>query len=391
MSGSTGESALILMAGDVLVDRADPEGAFSQIRGVLAASDVLFGNCEAVYSATSAIPPHVGAAIVADPSNVAGLASAGFTVMSCANNHIGDGGHIAMFETADHLRSAGITPVGIGANLAAARAPAFFEANGVRIAVLAAASVFPYGYEARDDWPGLAPLRGYNLYEDADPYNWVPGAQPRVRTFTDEQDLAALETSIVEAHREADIVVASFHWGDWTRPAHLTDHEIRVAHRAVDVGADIVVGHHHHLIRGIEWYRGRPIFYGLGHLIFDLERTAGRLPAGMIAELPAGEPDNYYGIAARPGWPQLPLHPDSRMTMVVWADVTADGVHAIGVVPCIINPQGQAVPVSATSADGQRVLRYLAWTCADQGLQVSIEPAGNRPADGISGAIITPG
>lgn len=377
------------MAGDVLVDRVDPQDAFSLIRGVLGAGDVLFGNCEAVYAAVSALPPHVGAAIVVDPANVAGLASAGFDVMSCANNHIGDGGHAAMFETARHLRDAGIAPVGIGANLAEARAPAIVEARGVRIAVLAAASVFPYGYEARDDWPGLAPLRGYNLYEDADPYNWVPGARPRVRTFTDEQDLAALQESIAAAHEEADIVVTSFHWGDWTRPAHLTDHEIRVAHRAVDFGADIVVGHHHHLLRGIEWYRGRPIFYGLGHLIFDLERTTRRLPAGMLAELPAGEADDYHGIAVRQGWPQLPLHPDSRMTVIAWADVAAAGVREIGVIPCLINPHGQAVPVSATSADGERVLRYLAWACTDQGLQVSIEPAPDHPADGITGAIVT--
>lgn len=391
MSAGDGGSARILMVGDVLVDRSDPDDAFRQIRGVLAAGDVLFGNCEGVYAATSALPPHVGAAIVADPSNVAGLASAGFTVMSCANNHIGDGGHDAMFETAEHLRSAGIAPVGIGANLTEARAPAFVEAHGIRIAVLAAASVFPYGYEARDDWPGLAPMRGYNLYEDADPYNWVPGALPRVRTFTDEQDLAALEASIAAARRDADIVLVSFHWGDWTRPAHLTDHELRVAHSAVDFGADIVAGHHHHLLRGVEWYRGRPIFYGLGHLIFDLERTARRLPAGMLAELPAGQPDDYYGLAVRQGWPQLPLHPDSRMTMVAWADVTADGVQEVGVIPCLINQQGQAVPVSVTSADGQRVLRYLAWTCADQGLQVSVEPAASLLADGIEGAIVTPG
>jgi poly-gamma-glutamate synthesis protein (capsule biosynthesis protein) len=179
------------MVGDVLVDRADPAEAFSRIRGVLAGGDLLFGNCEAVYSAAASVPPHVGAALVVDPSNVTGLAAAGFDVMSCANNHIGDGGHSAMLETTEHLRTAGIKHVGVGANLAEARAPAFIEARGVRIAVLAAASVFPYGYEARDDWPGLAPLRGYNLYQDADPYNWVPGAQPRVRTFTDEQDLAA--------------------------------------------------------------------------------------------------------------------------------------------------------------------------------------------------------
>jgi Bacterial capsule synthesis protein PGA_cap len=385
-----GRTARVLLVGDVLVDRDDPLDAFAHIRGVLTAGDVLFGNCEGVYAATVSLPPHVGAAVIVDPSNMAGVASAGFTVMSCANNHIGDGGHAAMFDTAGHLRSAGIAPAGIGANLAEARAPVIVEARGLRVAVLAAASVFPYGYEARADWPGLAPVRGYNLYEDADPYNWVPGALPNVRTFTDEQDLAALEASIAAARREADVVLASFHWGDWTRPAHLTEHEIRVAHRAIDFGADIVAGHHHHLLRGIEWYRERPIFYGLGHLIFDLQRTFERLPAGLVGEVPAGRPDNYYGLAVRPGWPQLPMHPDARMTMVAWADISAGGVTGIGVIPCVINPQGQAVPLSADGEEGQRVLEYLAWTCADQGLRVSIEPSDDHEVGGVRGAIVSP-
>jgi hypothetical protein len=385
-----GRTARVLLVGDVLVDRDDPVDAFAHIRGVLTAGDVLFGNCEGVYAATASLPPHVGAAVIVDPSNMAGVASAGFTVMSCANNHIVDGGHAAMFETAGHLRSAGIASAGIGANLTEARRPAIVEARGLRIAVLAAASVFPYGYEAREDWPGLAPVRGYNLYEDADPYNWVPGALPTVRTFTDEQDLAALEASIAAARQDADVVLASFHWGDWTRPAHLTEHEIRVAHRAIDFGADIVAGHHHHLLRGIEWYRGRPIFYGLGHLIFDLQRTFERLPANLVGEVPAGRPDNYYGLAVRPGWPQLPMHPDARMTMVAWADVTADGVTEIGVIPCVINPRGQALPLSAASGEGQRVLEYLAWACSDQGLRVSIESSGQREVGGVPGVIVSP-
>ena len=204
----------ILLVGDVLVDRDDPLDAFAHIRGVLTAGDVLFGNCEGVYAATASLPPHVGAAVIVDPSNMAGVASAGFTVMSCANNHIVDGGHAAMFETAEasaqrrhrvgwHRRE----PRG-GACAGDRRRPA-----GLRIAVLAAASVFPYGYEARDDWPGLAPVRGYNLYEDADPYNWVPGALPNVRTFTDDQDLAALEASIAAARRDADVVTGQFPLG----------------------------------------------------------------------------------------------------------------------------------------------------------------------------------
>jgi len=79
------------------------------------------------------------------------------------------------------------------------------------------------------------------------------------------------------------------------------------------------------------------------------------------------------------------------MTMVAWADVTAGGVSEIGMVACVINPLGQAVPVSATSDDGRRVLRYLEWACTDQGLRVAIEPAYDRLIGGVSGAIVTPG
>src|ERR1700722_2834603 len=108
-------SARVLLVGDVLVDRDDPLDAFTHIRGVLTAGDVLFGNCEGVYAATASLAPHVGAAVIVDPSNMAGVASAGFTVMSCANNHIVDGGHAAMLETAAHLRGAGVAPAALGA------------------------------------------------------------------------------------------------------------------------------------------------------------------------------------------------------------------------------------------------------------------------------------
>src|ERR1700733_14164042 len=130
-----GRTARVLLVGDVLVDRDDPVDAFAHIRGVLTAGDVLFGNCEGVYAATASLPPHVGAAVIVDPSNMAGVASAGFTVMSCANNPIGDGGRAAIREPAAPLRGAGIAPAGIGANLAEARAPAIVEAGGLRIAV----------------------------------------------------------------------------------------------------------------------------------------------------------------------------------------------------------------------------------------------------------------
>lgn len=380
-------AARLLLVGDVLVDRAEPGSAFRHIRTLLHAGDLLFGNCEAVYTADPVLPPHVGAAVIADPVNVSALRDAGFTVMSCANNHIGDGGHAAMFETADHLRAAGIAPAGIGRDLEEARAPALVQASGARVAVLALASVFPYGYEARPAWPGLAPLRAYNLYQDADPYNWVPGALPLVRTFTDEQDIAALRASIGEARDQADVVLVSCHWGDWTRPAYLTDHEVRTAHLAIDFGADIVVGHHHHTLRGIEWYRNRPIFYGLGHLVFDMERIVERIPKELFDEPSPGKADESYGLAIRPGWPQLPMHPDARMTIVAWADVNAGEIAQAGVVPCLLNELGEVAPVAPSSPEGQRVLDYLRWTCTEQRLQTTFDARSDCGIGGFAGAL----
>lgn len=377
---STGSGRLLLV-GDVLIDRPEPRSAFRHIRGLLHAGDLLFGNCEAVYTANPVLPPHVGAAVIADPANVSGLADAGFTMMSCANNHIGDGGHAAMFETARHLRAVGIAPAGIGRNLDEARAPAVVQISGIRVALLALASVFPYGYEARPAWPGLAPLRAYNLYQDADPYNWVPGALPHVRTFTDEQDLAALEASIGAARESADVVLVSCHWGDWTRPAHLTDHEVRAAHLAIDFGADIVAGHHHHTLRAIEWYKNRPIFYGLGHLVFDLQRIIESIPKELLDEPSSGRAAESYGLTIQPGWPQLPMHPDARMTMVAWVDFVSGAIVQVGVVPCVLNELGEVIPVPPSSAEGQRVLDYLRWTCADQGLPTTFA----TPPDGKVG------
>ena len=84
------------------------------------------------------------------------------------------------------------------------------------------------------------------------------------------------------------------------------------------------------------------------------------------------------------------MHPDARMTMVAWADITVGGVTEIGVIPCVINPQGQGLPLSAASEEGQHVLEYLAWTCSDQGLRSSIEPSVRCEVGGVRGAIVNP-
>ena len=366
-------TTVIGLVGDVLVDRDDPPEVFGRVREALDATDILFGNLEEPYTDEPHMAPSAGVPVIPAAHNLEVFGPTGFDVMSMANNHVADAGHAAMLDTARRLNDHGVATCGVGRNLDEARAPVVVEAGGVRVAFLAYASVFPFGYEARSNVPGLAPIRAYNHYHDRNLNYQAPGIPPLIETIPDQTDMANLREDIGKAREQADLVVTSFHWGDFMRPFHLTDHETRTARFCVDEGADIVVGHHHHILRGIEWYAGRPIFYGLDHFVFDVRIE-------MSAELAErvggdGEDPDFYGIAPRKGWPLLPLHAESRMTALAWATVTDGAIADVGFLPCRLNPEGQVFPVDPGSPEGKEV-DYVWKGCTTQGLNARFETEG---------------
>jgi poly-gamma-glutamate synthesis protein (capsule biosynthesis protein) len=108
------------------------------------------------------------------------------------------------------------------------------------------------------------------------------GKPSRVVSRPHKGDMAALEAAIARARRQADLVAVSLHAhegpaGDMNQeiPA---DFIVEAAHRSVDAGADIVIGHGPHMLRGIEVYRGKPIYLSLGSFVFEIE-TLQRQPA----------------------------------------------------------------------------------------------------------------
>jgi poly-gamma-glutamate synthesis protein (capsule biosynthesis protein) len=271
-----------------------------------------------------------------------------------------------MLDNIDRLHQQGVATCGAGATLDDARRPAIVERQGMRIAYLAYASVFPMGYEARSNVPGLAPVRARDFWRPAVDNYHAPGTAPHCSTIPDEQDLAHTAADILIANKNAHLVIASFHWGDFLRPYHLTDHETRTARWAIDQGAHMVVGHHHHALRGIEWHQGRPIFYGLGHFVFDLDLQLSAEAEQMFAVI--RETAGDYAIFPRPGWPLLPMHPDTRMTIWAWARADRSGITDIGFVPCRLRPDGSVDAVDPDSPEGREVVDYVA-TCNDtQGL-----------------------
>lgn len=389
------EGQLILgLVGDVLVDREDPPEVFSLVQPALDAVDVLFGNLEGPYTDDPHAPPSAPVQVIPPARNLDVYARCGFDVVTMANNHIVDGGHAAMLDTRARLIEQGVAACGAGRNLAEAREPAIVEAGGMKLAFLGYASIFPSGYEARSAVPGIAPMRAHNVFMDAYDNYHAPGCAPRVKTVPYEEDVQNLREDIANARQRADLVIATFHWGDFMKPFHLTDHETRTARLCIDEGADLVVGHHHHVLRGMEWYKGKPILYGLGHFVFDLRVE---LPPDLLKMIAgSGEDPDFYGVAPREGWPLLPLHAESRMTLLAWASVQDGRVAEIGFVPCMLRPDGLVHPVDPDSPEGAAVVAYVRKGCDSQNLNARIVPAeialggcaGMRvvPADSRGGA-----
>jgi len=367
--------------GDVFVNRKEPATAFAHAEHVLNVCDLVFGNCEGAFTSTSVRAPSSGWRVVAPESQAIALSSAGFDVMSCANNHSVDAGHEGLADTLAELQRQGIAAAGAGMNFAEAHRPAIVECDGVRVAVLAFASVYQAGYEARGNVPGLAAIRIHSTpyFPDWDAYGKVePGHTPAIRTTPYPEDMEKMRDLIAQARAIADVVVTSFHWGRASQPAILTDYERVVGKAAIDAGADVVLGHHHHYLRGVEIYRGKPIYYGLGHFVFDLAGMDTVLSASDIEGLKAmGE----HTIYPREGFPLSPFHPDARMTMVAICRFDGARLTAAEWIPCLINGENHAVPIHIDDVEGQRILQYMGDITRQVGIRTTYVPSGRYVGD----------
>ena len=263
----------LILVGDVnLMNVAEAGVPFARVGETLRAADLVFANLECLLyqSPDGHTVEHEG--FFADPA-IAGeaLQTGGVAAVGLANNV--NYGVAAISGSIERLDRIGIRHTGAGADLAAARAPAIIECGGLRVGFLQRSSVYwPTNHEATARGCGIAAIRGHTAYQvpahktrpDIPPMN-RPGVPPIVVTWADRDYLAAFADDIAASRRDADIVVASCHWG---LGDEVLDYMTEIAHAAIDAGADIVIGHGPHYSLPIEVYRGKPIFYGLGSFSF---------------------------------------------------------------------------------------------------------------------------
>ncbi|MFE3758665.1 CapA family protein [Nocardia tengchongensis] len=271
-----------IFGGDVNIQlRTDPADAFVGIRDVLAKADFRFVNLEGPLCGQGPVIPHKPNWTHADPAMVDALTWAGIDVVSCANNvTFPASAAVASLEVLDR---AGIAHCGAGHDLCAARRPAVVQREGKSVAFLAYSSIcWPFEHAATATRPGIVPMRAVTSYIPDPQVAEVPGAAPTVVTTPFSDELDALVADVEKARNENDHVVVSVHWG--IPGTIVANYQYTVAHAAVRAGADIVIGHGPHSIQPVEVYRGRPIFYSLGNLVFDWPVMHNRHMEGLLVE-----------------------------------------------------------------------------------------------------------
>ncbi len=262
----------LVLVGDVYVQRPDPDSTFAHTRKYLRSADIAFGNLETVV----ADPEHLdggGHGPRTDEWMLGAYVKAGFQVMNLANNPSMYRGVKGLLRTLEVLDKAGIAHGGGGQNLEEARRPAVVERKGVKVAFVCRASVCTVDAPATAKRGGLAVVKIATAYEAPPPLpKEVPGTPPIIHTIPNPDDVAALREDIGAAREQADVVVVSWHWGISPYSGgkgELVEYQTKMAHAAIDAGADLVVGHHPHLVQPIEVYKGKAIFYSLANFVHD--------------------------------------------------------------------------------------------------------------------------
>jgi poly-gamma-glutamate synthesis protein (capsule biosynthesis protein) len=182
-----------------------------------------------------------------------------------------------------------------------------------------------------------------------------PGCEARVATTASRAALTQLREDIENARCEADVVVISIHWGLHFTPAAIADYETEIGRAAIDFGADLILGHHQHILKGIQVYKGKAIFHGLGNFVLDV--PSSQLANPGVQEMQHNNPS--YAVARYADYPSYPFHPDARRTAIARVLIEDGKVIRVGFLPCLIDRTGTPQVVKHGTPEFDDVVTYM--------------------------------
>lgn len=303
------EEVSLVVVGDISYSRGverivkkqnDINYPFLKIRDYLKSADLVFGNLETPITQGPEIPDFE-MIFRSNPGTEQALQQAGFSILSLANNHTPNFGEKGLKDTFNYLENASIKYVGAGQNGQEAYLPIYIEKKGIKFAFLAYndSDVVPVYYEASTNRAGTAFMRIDKMTE-----------------------------AVKEAKQKADFVIVSMHAGI-EYDGKPNNSQINFAHAAIDAGADLVIGHHPHVVQTLEKYKGKYIFYSLGNFIFD-----------------------------------QPQSQETKEGLAIKVYFTKDGINKISLLPVVM--ENLAQPRMTNQNEAEKILQKLKFSLAKQ-------------------------
>jgi poly-gamma-glutamate synthesis protein (capsule biosynthesis protein) len=202
-------------------------------------------------------------------------------------------------------------------------------------------------------------------YYEAQEYQ--AGTPPKVVTIPREEDVAAMEEDIRAAKARADIVVMSIHWGIHHIPGMLADYQFTVGHRAIDAGADLILGTHAHLIKGIEVYKGKAIFFSLGNFAEETPHHQKPPPGAFHSST-----SPKYGFGKHLPGVRDNAQGDRRYSLMAKFVIKNKAIERVSFFPVWINQNAEPHFLSTDEPGFQQVVDYMAKWCEELGTQLRV-------------------
>ncbi|MBK8901767.1 MAG: CapA family protein [Anaerolineaceae bacterium] len=290
--------------GDIMMDRGlgiviqtgNLAYPFAKVAPLLQNADITVGNMESAMGDVGE-PANKSYPFRAPPVAAEALAVGGFDVVSLANNHGMDYGPEALLQAIDLLQAQGVAPIGAGANFDAAHTPYITQVNGLSLAFLGYVNV---------------PVEARSAFDTA---VWTATETTPGLAWGDPEVIAA---DVAAVRDQVDLVIVVLHSG-FEYIEEPSEPQVAAAQAAIDAGAKLVIGHHAHILQGIDFYNGGVIVYGLGNFAFEIDG------------------------------------PPETAVLNVWLD--QDGVHTLELIPAIIQEGG--APRLAESWEAAPILRQV--------------------------------
>ena len=248
------QSVQIAVVGDIMMDKYianyiaehGVDYPWSQVQHVLQNATIAMANLETSISTRGKSTKVERFGFRSHPDTLQGVVNAGFDVVTTANNHILDYGLQAHIDTLHHLETYDLLHTGSGRDIAEAEAPAIVNQNGQKICITGYSQIIPkQHWQATEQRQGLASI--------------TPPHQKR----------AFANVAKLKSTNLCDLVLVNIHWG-YEYKDYPSKAQKQLAHSLIDHGADAIIGHHPHVLQGIEVYKEKPILYSLGNFVFLL-------------------------------------------------------------------------------------------------------------------------